>query len=239
MIRGKKIIAIIPARAGSTSVKDKNIKRLNGKTLIEIAYKCLKKIKGIDKIILSTDSKKYVNISSKFGLEAPFLRPKKLSQKYSGDLEVLKHALKFCENKYQTKYDIILCVQPTCPLRKSSHIKKTIQELISKNYNGVYTVSETEPREHPYRQILIKNGVPKLLINSAKKIVARQQAPTFYNFNGACYSFKKSFLMKAKTKFAPNIKIVPIKEILINIDNQNDIDFLNYLLKKKRVSINN
>ena len=58
MIRGKKIIAIIPARAGSISVKDKNIKRLNGKTLIEIAYKCLKKVKGIDKIILSTDSKK-------------------------------------------------------------------------------------------------------------------------------------------------------------------------------------
>ena len=72
MINGKKILAVIPARAGSISVKDKNIRKLNGKTLIEIAYKCLKKIKGIDKVILSTDSKKYAKIASKFNLESPF-----------------------------------------------------------------------------------------------------------------------------------------------------------------------
>ena len=97
MINGKKILAVIPARAGSISVKDKNIRKLNGKTLIEIAYKCLKKIKGIDKVILSTDSKKYAKIASKFNLESPFLRPKKYSKKYSSDLDVLKHALKNCE----------------------------------------------------------------------------------------------------------------------------------------------
>ena len=77
------------------------------------------------------------------------------------------------------------------PLKKPKHILETIKKLISKNYNGVYTVSETAPKEHPYRQILINKGVPKLMIKSAKNIVARQQAPTFYNFNGACYSFKK------------------------------------------------
>ena len=238
MINGKKILAVIPARAGSISIKDKNIRKLNGKTLIEIAYKCLKKIKGIDKVILSTDSKKYAKIASKFNLESPFLRPRKYSNKYSSDLDVLKHALKNCEKKYKTKYDIILCVQPTCPLRKSKHILETIKKLISKNYNGVYTVSETAPKEHPYRQILINKGVPKLMIKSAKNIVARQQAPTFYNFNGACYSFKRSFLMKTKVKFTSNIKIIPIRETLINIDNKHDIDFLNYLLKTKQVSIN-
>ena len=225
MINGKKILAVIPARAGSISVKDKNIRKLNGKTLIEIAYKCLKKIKGIDKVILSTDSKKYAKIASKFNLESPFLRPKKYSKKYSSDLDVLKHALKNCEKKYKTKYDIILCVQPTCPLRKPKHILETIKKLISKNYNGVYTVSETAPKEHPYRQILINKGVPKLMIKSAKNIVARQQAPTFYNFNGACYSFKRSFLMKTKVKFTSNIKIIPIRETLVNIDNKHDIDF--------------
>ena len=65
-----------------------------------------------------------------------------------------------------------MCVQPTCPLRKPKHILETIKKLISKNYNGVYTVSETAPKEHPYRQILINKGVPKLMIKSAKNIVA-------------------------------------------------------------------
>ena len=61
MINGKKILAVIPARAGRFQLKIKILE--NGKTLIEIAYKCLKKIKGIDKVILSTDSKKYAKIA--------------------------------------------------------------------------------------------------------------------------------------------------------------------------------
>ena len=47
----EKILAVIPCQGWNISVKDKNIRKLNGKTLIEIAYKCLKKIKGIDKVI--------------------------------------------------------------------------------------------------------------------------------------------------------------------------------------------
>ena len=69
--------------------------------MIEIAYKCLKKIKGIDKVILSTDSKKYAKIASKFNLESPFLRPKNI-QKYSSDLDVLKHALKIVKKIKQS-----------------------------------------------------------------------------------------------------------------------------------------
>ena len=75
----KKIIALIPARGGSKSIKNKNLALLNGKPLIQYAISSAKKSKYINRIIVSTDSNKIKSTALKLGAEAPFLRPRKIS----------------------------------------------------------------------------------------------------------------------------------------------------------------
>ena len=92
-----KILAIIPARSGSKSIKNKNILPYKGTPLIYHTIKTSKNSKLINKILVSTDSKKYQKLAIKFGAEAPFLRPKKISHDTSHDKELVIHALKFID----------------------------------------------------------------------------------------------------------------------------------------------
>ena len=91
----KEIIAIIPARSGSKSIKNKNIVNLFGKPLIYYSINVAIKSKYISRVIVSTDSKKIKKIALKYGAEVPFLRPKKYSLDNSKDYEVINHALKW------------------------------------------------------------------------------------------------------------------------------------------------
>ena len=93
MIKGKTILAIVPARGGSKGIPLKNLQKVKGKTLIEYVANVIKNIKEIDKSIVSTDNKKISQISKLNGIEVPFLRPKNLSGDTISDLAVLKHAL--------------------------------------------------------------------------------------------------------------------------------------------------
>ena len=110
------IVAIIPARSGSKSIKDKNITLYKGKPLIYYSIKTALKSKYINRVIVSTDSNKYKKISKRFGAEVPFLRPKKYSSDNSVDYDYILHASKFLiKNKYYP--DLIILLRPTTPNR--------------------------------------------------------------------------------------------------------------------------
>jgi len=99
------IYALIPARSDSKRIKNKNILKLNNKNLIEISVEQALKTKEIDKVFVSTDSKKYQKISIAAGALAPYLRKKKISKDFSTDLECFKdflYQLKKKKLKYQT-----------------------------------------------------------------------------------------------------------------------------------------
>lgn len=112
-----KILALIPARGDSKGIPNKNIQKIGGKYLIEYTINSAKRSKLIDKIIVSTDSKKIASISKKLGAEVPFLRPKKISIDKSPTIEVIKHTLGFLSNNQFYVPDIILLLQPTSPFR--------------------------------------------------------------------------------------------------------------------------
>src|SRR4030042_6904536 len=113
-----KILGTICARGGSKGVKDKNIRTLAGKPLIAHTIEYLKKWKKADRIVCSTDSEKIANITRHFGAEIPCMRPKELATDNASKLHVIQHIVKFCEEQDGTKYDIIVDLDPTEPLRK-------------------------------------------------------------------------------------------------------------------------
>ena len=128
MFKEKKIIAVIPARSGSKGLKDKNIKKLNGKPLIAYTIDAAKNANIFDKIIVSTDSEKYAEISREYGAQVPFLRSGKNSSDGANSWDVVKEVLM----KLDEKYDIIVLLQPTSPLRTSENILESLKLFFKK-----------------------------------------------------------------------------------------------------------
>lgn len=126
MINKKTILAIILARGGSKRLPEKNILSFCGKPLIAWTIEAAKKSKYIDRIIVSTDSRKIAKISKQFGAEVPFLRPVKLAQDLSTSESAIIHALE----RIGQIYDYFILLQPTSPLRTQKHIDEAIEKII-------------------------------------------------------------------------------------------------------------
>ena len=127
------VYALIPARSGSKRIKDKNLLKINGKSLIEITIEQSLRTKEIDKTFVSTDSKKYQKISTKAGALAPFLRNKKISKDLSTDLECFKDFLKQLKRRKITIPEIIVHLRPTYPYREKRLISNCIKKFLSLN----------------------------------------------------------------------------------------------------------
>ena len=100
----KKILAIIPARGGSKGLKNKNLKKIGKKSLISLAINSCKKLKLVDKIFVSTDSKKIAKEAEKQGIKVPFLRAKKISGDKIPAFDVIYQTLRLVEKFYKEKF---------------------------------------------------------------------------------------------------------------------------------------
>lgn len=225
------ILSVIPARSGSKGVKNKNIIMVNSKPLIYYTIAKSLKCKLINTTFVSTDSIKIANLAKSFGAEVPFLRPKKLATDKSNVLETVLHAVRSMENYKKIKYNIILVLQPTSPLREVSDITKCIKMIMSKKYDSVITVSEYKGIS-PYI-LYSKNGnYSKLLINN--NYFQRQEYQKTYFRNGLVYAIDKNILNKYKSFYGKKLgtHLIP-NHRSINVDTTKDLNNL----KKKFVKI--
>ena len=219
----KKILAIIPARSGSKSIRNKNIKSYKGKPLLYYSIKTALKSKLIDRVIVSTDSKLYQKLSLKFGAEAPFLRPKKYSSDQSMDYKYILHASKFLKkNNYFP--DLIILLRPTTPNRKVNVIDKGIKFFIKniKKYDSMRSVSKFN---HPPQKLFrIKNKMLKGFFDKTLKgeyhSKPRQYFPQTYLPNGYIDIFKPKFFLKRKKLHG---RICPfLTNYTLDIDSKSD-----------------
>ncbi len=200
----KKVIAIIPARSGSKSIKDKNIINLFKKPLLAWSIKHCLMSKQIDEVYLSTDSKKYARIAIKYGLKKIILRPKKISKDKSPDIDFVMHAI----NYLKLKNEIIAHIRPTTPLRNVNLLDKIISIFKKKkNYTSLRTVHE-EP-ETSYKSFEIKNKKLKSLKNLNLSIdqlnMPRQAFNKTYVANGYLDLYKTDHVLKYKRLFGKNV----------------------------------
>ena len=233
MLNSKKILAIIPARGGSKGVKLKNIRKLGGVPLITIVANVIKEIPFIDRAVVSTDHKEIAAVALKSGLDVPFYRPEHLSGDRISDIDVLTHALIEMEKRDNTIYEIILMLQPTSPSRTSKHIADSINLLVKSSADSVWTLSETDTKGHPYKQLLINNGEIEYYDEAAKNIIARQQLKPTYHKNGVAYVMTRDCILNLKSIKGHKCCSLVIDDYVVNIDTELDIEFAEFLLQKK------
>jgi CMP-N,N'-diacetyllegionaminic acid synthase len=193
MYKNKTYLAIVPARSGSKRIKNKNILNLNGKPLIEYTINAGSNSKYIDRVIVSSDSKKILTIAHKIGAET-ILRPYDLSSDTASPSAVVKHVLETVSN-----YDYIVLLQPTSPLRNSEHIDEAIETLEEKKADAVISVCKTD------HNIMWKNTLPNnknmrnFLIDGAEK--RSQELENYYRINGAIYICKADRMIQENSFF--------------------------------------
>ena len=116
MYRDKRFLAIIPARSGSKGVKDKNIRPLHGKPLMQYSIEAARESGIMDRIFVSTDSPRYADIARAAGAEVPFLRPADIAGDRAVATDYLVHAIETYRTLGET-FDYFALLQPTSPLR--------------------------------------------------------------------------------------------------------------------------
>lgn len=225
-----KILAIIPARSGSKSIKNKNIVSFRGKPLLAHSVLSAVNSSKIDKVIVSTDSTYYKKVAESYGAEVPFLRPKKFSSSKSLDIEYIKHCCNFLR---KLKYfpEIVVLLRPTTPNRKVMVIEKGIKYFL-KNINKFDSMrSVSFFNQPPYKMFKIKNNRLVGFFDNQLKgeyfSQPRQNFPQTYLPNGYIDIYKPSFFLNEKNNLCG--RILPfITEETLDIDEKKDLQ-----LKKK------
>ena len=226
MYKKKKILAITLARGGSKGVKEKNIKSICGKPLIFYTIREAQKSKYIDRYIVSTDSKKIQTISKKYGAEAPFLRPKYLSSDTASSVAPLKHTIKWTEKDEKIRYDIILELMCTNPLKKSKDIDSVIEKIINTKADSVIAVHRLEDH-HPIRiKKIINDKIVNFCLKEKHETRRQDLKPKAYIRSGSIYALQRDHIMIENLRYGSKNSrpyILP-ESRAINVDN--NIDFI-------------
>jgi len=232
MINKLNVLAVIPARGGSKGIPLKNLKKVGGVPIVEIASQVASTVEFIDRIVVSTDNEEIAKAAIKGGADAPFRRPEILSGDRISDTQVLAHALQEVERQDKKIYDIVVMLQPTSPLRTKQHIVDSLEMLINNNYDSVWTVSETDSKSHPLKQLTIKNKALDYYDTQGKDIIARQQLEMVYHRNGIAYVLKRDVILNSKTIKGSNCGALICQGDFTSIDTEKDLELTNYFLKK-------
>lgn len=226
-------------RAGSKGLRNKNIKLIKGKPLMYYTIKQALKSKIFDNIIVSTDSKKILKRAKSYGADGWFLRPKKLALSSSSKVSAIKHAFIEAEKHYEKKFETIIDLDVTSPLRKTEDIRKAYKFFIKKKADVLLTGSKS--KHNPYFNIIeIVNKKIKKVKDMKKKLFRRQEAPQTFDMNASIYIWNRKTLLKSFVEaLERNAKWKTVfyemsKERSLDIDNKFDFELVEFLLKKKK-----
>ena len=224
MIDDKKLLAIIPARGASKRLPRKNILDLSGKPLVAWTIEAALGSKYIDRVVVSTDDQEIANIAKKYGADIPFIRPSELATDQTTSVDVVLHLLNQLE-KIEDKYDYVILLQPTSPLRTAKNIEEAIKLLRTKNSDAVISVCESE---HPplWCNTLPDDMSMDNFLDASVKNKRSQDLPKQYRINGAIYISSVKKLRKENSFFLTNncIAYIMNQNVSIDIDTVDDFD---------------
>ena len=148
-----KVLAVIPARAGSKSVPHKNIRMIGGKPMLAHSIAHAQQSRLINRIIVSTDSEEYAAIAREYGAEVPFMRPAEYATDTALDYDVFCHALTWLKEQEGYVPDVVVQLRPTYPIRNVQDIDNMVQLLLD-NPEADSVRSMAKATEIPYKMWL-------------------------------------------------------------------------------------
>ncbi len=224
------VLAIIPARCGSKRLPGKNTKLFIGKPLVLWTVEAALASKYITKVLVTTDDKVVIDLLSKLEGVVICRRPDYLSTDTATSVDVAIHALEYIENSSQDKFEYIVFLQPTSPLRSGLHIDSAFRLLKETEKSSLVSVCQSE--HHPLWSAEI-DSTGSLDFGATREALQKrsQDLPVYYRLNGAVYIAKAERIKKEK-QFLDLDSTVPFimpQEASVDIDTAADFFLAEYM----------
>ena len=228
MIGEKSVLGLIMARGGSKGLPRKNLRHIGGKPMIAWTVEAGKQSQCIDRLILSSEDEEIIDTVRQLECEIPFVRPENLAADESTALEVIRHAIE----SLPEKYDYLVLLQPTSPLRIANAIARCVELCYQKKAPACVTITESEKTPYWIYQLLDDRRMRPVL-SGAERGVRRQDLPITYTLNGAVFVARSDWIIHQNDFLGPDTigcKMPRVRSI--DIDSETDLVLANAILKE-------
>ena len=222
------VVALIPARAGSKGVRDKNVRRLGGLPLLVWTIAACQRSSEIDRVIVSTDSPEYAALGREYGAEVPFLRPAEISGDGSTDLEFVVHALDFLGTSGQEPRYIVH-MRPTTPFREPAVVDEAVRTFANSTdataLRSVHRMSESAWKSFALTGDgwLQRLGADDTELDDAN--MARQTFPETYVANGYVDVLSVEFIRRSRLLHGDHV-LPFFTPVVTEVDTEHEIVLL-------------
>jgi CMP-N,N'-diacetyllegionaminic acid synthase len=230
-----KILITICARGGSKGIPGKNIKCLSGKPLIQYTIELTNKLKlkWNAKVAISTDDREIKEVAKKLGLSTKYDRPQMLATDSAGKIDTIKELLIYEEGLINEKYDFILDLDVTSPLRTLDDLEASLNTMII-NSEALTLFSVSKANRNPYFNMVEEgeNGFYRLIKTASNDgVLSRQFAPEVFDLNASFYWYRRFFFdNEYKTPITEKSLIYVMNHICFDLDHPVDFLFMEYLI---------
>lgn len=229
-----KVLALIPARAGSKGVPNKNVRQLGGHSLLAWSIAACRKSATIDRVIVSTDSPDYAALAQSLGAEAPFLRPPEISGDHATDYDFIAHALDWLSASGDEPH-FVVHIRPTTPFRDPQLIDTAVNTFVAAS-DSTALRSVHEMSESAYKTFEIAQGGQLKRVGSDSTALdgansARQHFPKTYQANGYVDVLSTRFIRS--TRLIHGDRVLPfLTPPVVEVDTEDDFAHLEFQLGK-------
>lgn len=226
-------LCTICARAGSHEVSNKNIRVLAGKPLFAHTLHQAIESTLFDCVAFSSDSEDYLALARDHGAPLRIRRPDEFATETSSKLDAIIHAVQDAERNMGVKFDVIVDLDVTSPLRAAADIEAVVSMLESSDVSNVITAAPA--RRSPYFNLIEKDcGGHVRLCKPSKTIVNRRQAsPECFDMNASIYAWRRDALMDDPQVFYPDTALyVMPQERSLDIDSELDFEIVEFLMAR-------
>lgn len=226
-----KILFTICGRAGSKGIKNKNLRKFCGKYLVHYTVSAidlyLKKHPEVAyDIVVNSDSLELLDLTANNGMRdvEQIIRDESLAGDDIGKIAVINDCLEKMKARKDVRYDMVVDLDITSPLRTVSDLEKVIALQMEK-YADVTTTVATARRNPYFNQVKrTEHGVKKVIESN---ITARQQAPEIFDMNASIYAYKPDFLKTGKGVLDGYCEIVEMYDTgILDLDHENDFELM-------------
>jgi CMP-N-acetylneuraminic acid synthetase len=189
------ILITICARGGSKGIPGKNIKLIGGKPLIAYTIDLTNKLKSKwgASVALSTDDLEIKSVAAEHGVYSNYLRPEYLSTDAAGKIDTIRDLLLYEESLIDFKYDFILDLDVTSPLRTLKDLEDALELMISKPLaKSLFSVNNAS-RNPYFNMVEQKESGYYNLVTTLGNVMTRQSAPKVYDLNASLYFYRRIF----------------------------------------------
>jgi len=231
------LLITLCARGGSKGIPGKNIRLINNKPLIAYSIETALKFSNTQPatISLSTDDQKIKDIAASFGIVTDYTRPAEYATDSAGKTDAIYDLLKYEENRANRKFDYVLDLDVTSPLRTVDDLAAAFG-ILTEDEKALNLFSVNKASRNPYFNMVEANGNGYYGLVKQGDFLTRQSAPPVYELNASFYFYRRNFF-EAKVRSTINnrslIYIVP--HLCFDLDEPVDFEFMSYLIENNKL----